>query len=139
MQAGQKRCEGRTMTNGMAMNFVICILFTGIASAQEQPQSATPLKVQTSPPAKDSKQPTKDSSVPSPEKYQFTEALKRLQSQDVPKPTRSTTVPPLTVVPMPTPGPRSKDVPRDYAPKKDVALGQTGQDAVSVSRQWQEA
>ena len=128
------------MTNRMAVNFVILILATGIASAQQdQPQSATPPKIQTVPQTKDNKQTTKDSSVPSPDKYQFTEALKRLQSQEVPKPRHTTAVPPLTVVPMPTPGPRSKDVPRDYAPKKDVALGPTGQEAVSVSRQWQDA
>ncbi len=114
---------------------------SGIASAQQdQSQSQAPVKVQAGPPTKDSKQSTTGSTVPSPDKYQFSEALKKLQSQDIPKPPHAgTAVPPLTVVPMPPAGPRSKDVPRDYVPKKDVALNPTGQEAVVVSKQWQDA
>ena len=128
------------MTKRILAITAILVSTTGLVSAQQdQSQSQGPVKVQVSPPAKDSKPSAKDS-VPSPDKYQFTEALKKLQSQDVPKPPHvQTTVPPLTVVPTPSAGPRSKDVPRDYVPKKDVALGLTGQEAVVVSRQWQDA
>jgi len=128
------------MTKRILAIIAILSSTTGIMSAeQDQSQAQGSVKVQVSPPSKDSKPSAKDA-VPSPDKYQFTEALKRLQSQDVPKPPRAqSTVPPLTVVPTPSTGPRSKDVPRDYVPKKDVALGLTGQEAVVVSRQWQNA
>lgn len=80
-----------------------------------------------------------DSTVPPPDKYPFAEALKRLQADNGGQhvgnqPSR---VPPLAVMPTPTVGPKSKQVPRDYVVKRDVALNQTGQDAVAVSRQWQ--
>jgi len=128
------------MTKRILAIIAILSSTTGIMSAeQDQSQSQGSVKVQVSPPSKDSKPSAKDA-VPSPDKYQFTEALKKLHSQDVPKPPRAqSTVPPLTVVPTPSTGPRSKDVPRDYVPKKDVALGLTGQEAVGVSRQWQNA
>jgi P-type conjugative transfer protein TrbG len=81
-----------------------------------------------------------DSNVPSPSEYPFSEALRKLQSENVAKPSRSKVrVPPLAVMPIPPQGTRSKDVPKDYVPKKDVTLGSTGIEAVSVSREWQEA
>ena len=81
-----------------------------------------------------------DSNVPSPSEYQFSEALRKLQSEDVARPSRSKErVPPLVAVPIPRQGPQSKDVPKNYVPKKDVALSSTGIEAVSVSREWQEA
>jgi P-type conjugative transfer protein TrbG len=81
-----------------------------------------------------------DSNVPSPSEYPFSEALRKLQSENVAKPSRSKAiVPPLAVMPIPPQGPRSKDLPKDYVPKKDVALSSTGVEAVSVSREWQEA
>jgi type IV secretion system protein VirB9 len=81
-----------------------------------------------------------DSTVPSPSEYPFNEALRKLQSEDVARPSRSkVSVPPLVAVPIPPQGPRSKDVPKDYVPKKDVALSSTGIEAVSVSREWQDA
>jgi type IV secretion system protein TrbG len=80
-----------------------------------------------------------DSTVPPPDKYPFAEALKRLQADNAEQHAGSepSRVPPLTVGPAPTIGPKSKHVPRDYVVKRDVALNQTGQDAVAVSRQWQ--
>jgi P-type conjugative transfer protein TrbG len=112
----------------------------GAAAQQNQPQPTTPSQVPANTPTKGVKPSGQDSAVPSPEKYPFSEALKKLQNQDVPKPPHpASAVPPLTLVPMPPAGPRSKDVPRDYVPKKDVALNQTGEEAVVVSRQWQEA
>ena len=81
--------------------------------------------------------PAKDSAVPSPEKYQFTEALKKLQGDDTSTPRPHTTVPPLMLGPVPSVGPRSKEVPRDFVVKRDVALTPTAQEAVGVSRQWQ--
>lgn len=80
-----------------------------------------------------------DSAVPSPDKYPFAEALKRLQGDNAGQSAGSqpSRVPPLTIGPAPTVGPKSKQVPRDYVVKRDVALNQTGQDAVTVSRQWQ--
>lgn len=81
-----------------------------------------------------------DSAVPSPSEYPFNEALRKLQSEDVARPSPSkVSVPPLVAVPIPPPGLRSKDVPKDYVLKKDVTLGSTGIEAVSVSREWQEA
>lgn len=80
-----------------------------------------------------------DPAVPSPDKYPFAEALKRLQAENAGQSagSQSSRVPPLTMGPTPTVGPKSKQVPRDYVVKRDVALNQTGQDAVAVSRQWQ--
>ncbi len=76
-----------------------------------------------------------DSAVPSPDKYPFAEALKRLQGDNAGQSAGSqpSRVPPLTIGPAPTVGPKSKQVPRDYVVKRDVALNQTGQDAVAVS------
>jgi P-type conjugative transfer protein TrbG len=87
---------------------------------------------------------------PSLSEYQFTEALKKLQSGDhvplSPPPLsqppllqRKSSVPPLMVVPLAPAGARSKDVPKDYVPKNDVGLNATGREAVSMSRQWQES
>ena len=80
-----------------------------------------------------------DAKVPAPEKYPFAEALKRLQGDNAEQHagSQSSSVPPLTIGQAPTIGPKSKQVPRDYVVKRDVALNQTGQDAVAVSRQWQ--
>jgi len=79
--------------------------------------------------------------VPSPGKYPFEEALRRLQST-APMSTAGTgssAVPPLKVAPASVNGPRSKEVPKDYVVKRDVELTATGQDAVAMSRQWQYA
>jgi type IV secretion system protein VirB9 len=81
--------------------------------------------------------PPKSSAVPPLEKYPFTEALKKLQSGDA-SAQRPTAVPPLVLGPVPPVGSRSKEVPRDFVPKRDVALSPTAQGAVGVSRQWQD-
>jgi P-type conjugative transfer protein TrbG len=83
---------------------------------------------------------TPDSTMPSVQKYPFAEALKKLAEtsgqssvgSDLPK------VPPLKVVPGSPVGPRSKQVPRDFLVKRDIALTATGQEAVELSRNWQE-
>src|SRR5438045_1852804 len=81
---------------------------------------------------------TRDSSaLPPPEKYQFTEALKKLQTAETSGQHTQTSVPPLMLAPTPIVGPRSKEVPRDFVVKRDVALTATAQEAVDVSRQWQ--
>ena len=84
----------------------------------------------------------KSSVVPPLEKYPFTEALKKLQSGDA-SAQRPTTVPPLVLAPMPSAGSRSvgsrsKEVPRAFVPRLDVVLSPTAQEAVGVSRQWQD-
>jgi type IV secretion system protein VirB9 len=82
----------------------------------------------------------RDSSVPSADKYPFAEALKKLQADGSVSASSAKTqsgVPPLKVVPTPPVGPRSKQVPKDYVVKRDVALNETGQDAVEVSRRWE--
>lgn len=80
---------------------------------------------------------SKDSSVPSPEKYRFTEALKKLQGEAGSAQQPHSSVPPLVLAPTPSVGPRSKEVPRNFVVKRDVPLTATAQEAVGVSRQWQ--
>ena len=81
-----------------------------------------------------------DSDVPSRSEYQFSDALRKLQSEDVARPSPPrVSVPPLVALPIAPQRPRSKDVPKDYVLKTDVALSSTGNEAVSLSREWQEA
>src|SRR6266446_1238727 len=61
----------------------------------------------SSPPADQAVSRTKDSSaLPSPEKYRFTEALKKLQAADNSGQHPQTSVPPLILGPTPSVGPR---------------------------------
>lgn len=128
-------------------NVIVGILLAaGLTSAsaqQDQPvqqaQQSTTGSHGASPPANAS--PKRDSGVPSPENYPFAEALKKLA-----EPSRTSSsavgdasrVPPLKVMPGSAAGPHSKQVPKDFVVKRDVALTATGQEAVELSRKWQE-
>src|SRR5438477_196525 len=121
--------------------FAVVVLAAVALPAQrdQSPEQKPALKSQaSSSPPSDQAAPRKDSSaLPSPEKYRFTEALKKLQLADSSGQHPQTSVPPLMLGPTPSVGPRSKEVPRDFVVKRDVALTATAQDAVDVSRQWQ--
>lgn len=130
------------MIKRIVIVFAVVVLAAGALPAQQDqsPEQKPAPKSQASsnPPADQSAPRTKDSSaLPSPEKYRFTEALKKLQAADTSGQHPQTSVPPLMLAPTPIVGPRSKEVPRDFVVKRDVALTATAQEAVDVSRQWQ--
>src|SRR5256885_778226 len=115
------------------------VVLAGVALSAQQDQlpeqkPAPKSQASSNRPADQAVPRTKDSSVlPSPEKYRFTEALKKLQAADSSGQHPQTSVPPLMLVPTPSVGPRSKEVPRDFVVKRDVALAATAQEAVDVS------
>src|SRR5260370_30376239 len=120
---------------------VVVLAAIALPAQQDQsPESKPAPKSQASsnPPADQAVPRTRDSSaLPSPEKYRFNEALKKLAAADSPGQHPQTSVPPLMLGPTPSVGPRTKEVPRDFVVKRDVALTATAQEAVDVSRQWQ--
>src|SRR6266568_8937883 len=120
---------------------VVILAAVGLHAQQDQSRESKPApksQASSSPPADQVVPRTKDSSaLPSPERYRFTEALKKLQAADSSGQHPQMSVPPLMLGPTPSVGPRSKEVPRDFVVKRDVALTATGQEAVDVSRQWQ--
>jgi type IV secretion system protein VirB9 len=121
--------------------FAIALVTVAVSAQQAQSPEQKPPAAKSHagfdpPPNQDAPQ-AKDSAVPSPEKYGFTEALKKLQGEDGSTHLLHTTVPPLVLAPTPSVGPRSKEVPRDFVVKHDVPLTATAQEAVGVSRQWQ--
>jgi type IV secretion system protein VirB9 len=143
MPAGQRFFEECVMRKIIVGVFLVAGLV--LASGQQQ-QNAQQTQSGVKKAEVDSGSPgstsgNRDPAVPSPDKYPFAEALKRLQADGPAQPStgsaQSSRVPPLTVLPTPAVGPRSKQVPKDYLVKRDVPLNETGQDAVAVSRQWQ--
>src|SRR5438552_2795195 len=113
---------------------VVMLAAVGLPAQQDQSPEQKPVlksQVSPSPPADQAAPRTKDSSaLPSPEKYRFAEALKKLQAAETLGQHPQTSVPPLTLAPTPIVGPRSKEVPRDFVVKRDVALTATAQEAV---------
>src|SRR5258708_12178687 len=94
---------------------VVVLAAVGLPAQQDQsPEQKPALKSQasSSPPADQAVPRTKDSSaLPPPEKYQFTEALKKLQAAETSGQHTQTSVPPLMLAPPPILGPRSKEAP----------------------------
>ena len=90
------------MTKKLFAIVAVLVLVAGAVSAQQgqsPEQKPGPEKIQVSGPANNhAAPPAKDSAVPSPEKYEFTEALKKLQGDNTSTPRPHTTVPPLSVV-----------------------------------------
>ncbi len=94
--------------------------------------SATPAQA---PPAVVKKEP-----LPSPDKYPLTEAVRALESGDVPKTGAAKHVPTVPALSKGTvPPPVSPEVPRAFEAKHDVALNATGAEAVLLSREWAES
>ena len=120
---------------------VVILAAVGLHAQQDQSRESKPApksQASSNPPADQAVPRTRDSSaLPLPEKYRFTEVLKKLQAADSSGQHPQTNVPPLMLRPTPSVGPRSKEVPRDFVVKRDVALTATAQEAVDVSRQWQ--
>jgi P-type conjugative transfer protein TrbG len=125
------------MTMKNAFSLLAFFLATGFSMAvQEKPQEKKddppPIIVKRDPP-------TRKEPIPTPDQYPLTEAVRALQSGDAPQPL------PLTTPAVPSlsnaagPGKPSSEVPRDFQPKRDIALNATGVDALLISRDWEDA
>jgi type IV secretion system protein TrbG len=102
------------------------------ACAQEKKDDPPPIIVKRAPPVR------KDT-IPAPDKYPLAEAVRTLQSGDAAEPPAAAapTLPPLRNEA--ASGKSSSEVPRDFQPKRDLALNATGADALLISRDWEEA
>jgi type IV secretion system protein VirB9 len=97
---------------------------------QEKKDDAPPIVIKRAPPAE--KEP-----VPAPDKYPLAEAVRALESGDAPQavPEAAPVLPSISKAT--PPGKASNEVPRDFQPRRDVALNTTGLDAVLISRDWE--
>jgi len=151
------------MTKKFVIALAVMTLFFGVSGALPQSSQPQPPALAGHHADTGTKPGLLPEPVPSPAQYPFAEALRQLQNSDAAlpmkeapttdmskndTPTKETpgkemkepaAMPPLKLVPLPPLEPRSTAIPRNYAPKKDVRLGPTGQEAVSVSQHWQEA
>jgi type IV secretion system protein VirB9 len=107
--------------------FALCPAIAGFAQEKKE---APPIVVKRAP------TPQKEQ-VPTADKYPLTDAVRALESGDAPGPGPED--PPVlpSISNAPTPGKPSSEVPRDFQPKRDVALNATGLDAVAISRDWE--
>ena len=108
--------------------FALCPAFAGFA--QEKKEEAPPIVVKRAPAAQ-------KEAVPTIDKYPLTEALHALESGDARQP--SPDEPPVlpSISNAPPPGKASSEVPRDFQPKRDVVLNETGADALLISHDWE--
>jgi P-type conjugative transfer protein TrbG len=113
--------------------FVFFFLFSVLPGfAQEKKDDPPPIAIKRAPQAQNEPIPTVD-------KYPLSEAIRALESGDAPG------LPPETAPILPSiskkaaPGKSSGEVPRDFQPKRDVALGSTGMEALVISSDWEAA
>jgi P-type conjugative transfer protein TrbG len=125
------------MTMKNAFRLLAFFLATGFSmAAQEKPQEKKddppPIIVKRDPAAQ--KEP-----IPTPDQYPLAEAVRALQSGDAPQPLPLTTPTVPSLSNAAASGKPSSEVPRDFQPKRDIALNATGVDALLISRDWEDA
>ena len=113
--------------------FVFFFLFSVLPGfAQEKEDDPPPIAIKRAPQAQNEPIPTID-------KYPLSEAIRALESGDAPG------LPPEAAPILPSiskkaaPGKSYSEVPRDFQPKRDVALSSTGLDALVISNDWEAA
>lgn len=125
------------MTMKNAFRLLAFFLATGFSmAAQEKPQEKKddppPIIVKRDPP-------TRKEPIPTPDQYPLAEAVRALQSGDAPQPLPLITPAVPSLSNAAAPGKPSSEVPRDFQPKRDIALNATGVDALLISRDWEDA
>src|SRR5215472_7725602 len=108
--------------------FALCPAIGGFA--QEKKEEPPPIVVKRAPAPQKERVPTTD-------KYPLTDAVRALESGDAPQLTPEEPLVLPSISNAPTPGKPSSEVPRDFQPKRDVALNATGLDALAISRGWE--
>ena len=116
---------------------IVCFvaLFLVAASpgrAQEKKEDPPPIAIKRAPPGEKEQIPTTD-------KYPLSDAIRALESGATPGELPET-APALPSISNATArGKPSSEVPRDFQPKRDVALNSTGMDALLISHDWEAA
>src|SRR5437762_11214332 len=122
-----------THKNTVAL-FALClfVVLPGFAQdTQDKKDDPPPIVIKRGPP-------TEKDPVPGTDKYPLTEALRALESGDLPQASTdgAPILPSISNAP-PSPGKASNEVPRDFQPKRDIVLNPTGLDALLISRDWE--
>src|SRR5260370_5170027 len=125
-------------TNCVVAAILAFSLFGSALGRAQQATNGSPTPSAT--PAQPPPAVVKNEPVPSPDKYPLAEAVRTLESGDTPRNGAAKHAPTVPALPQrAAPAPASPEVPRAFEPKRDVALNDTGAEAVVLSREWTES